>query len=365
MERLAETVPAPTVREAMTFGGFASATLVAGATGLSRPIEWVRIMETPDTARRMRPNELLLTTAFPIKDDPEAQLNLVDTIANSGGSGLVVKLGLYVDELPRGMAEEAERVSLPLFTLSHDVQWSDLMEPLLERIINAEHSRLKRSIEIHQRFTELVLDGKGVTEITRTLAELLDSAVSVEDASFHLLAHAGGATDQHRRETIARHGTPPRVLYDPQIQSMLRALQTEYRVAKAREDNLLTNVNQLKREGQELNEKEIQYLTLQRDLEGNQQLYETVLKRLKETGMAGGLETNNIRIMEDAAAPSTPVRPQKSRNITLAAMIGLLLGVGFAVAIEYFDTTVKSTDDVDRYLGLPVIAIVPAFSVKR
>ncbi|HEY4865767.1 MAG TPA: PucR family transcriptional regulator ligand-binding domain-containing protein [Candidatus Dormibacteraeota bacterium] len=220
---LHEKVPPPTVREAMGFGGFAEAELIAGRKGLDRIVEWVRIMETPETARRLRPNELLLTTGFPIKDDRAAQVNLVETVTRSGGSGLVVKLGRYLSELPDQMAEEADRVSLPLFTIRQEVAWSELMEPLLERIINAEHWRLKRSLEIHSRFTELVLDGKGVNEICRTLAELLESAVSVEDASFHLLAHAGGgAGDPHRRETIARQGTPPRVLFDPQIQRMLR-----------------------------------------------------------------------------------------------------------------------------------------------
>src|SRR6202011_1577756 len=101
------------------------------------------------------------------------------------------------------------------------------MEPLLERIINAEHWRLKRSLEIHSRFTELVLDGKGVNEICRTLAELRESAVSVEDASFHLLAHAGGNADPHRKETILRQGTPQRVLFDPQIQRMLREIEAK------------------------------------------------------------------------------------------------------------------------------------------
>src|SRR5205823_9089460 len=150
-------------------------------------------------------------------------LRVLESVHAGGGSALVVKLGPDLGELPRRMAAEADRLKLPLFTIGPDVFWSDLMEPLLERIINAEHWRLKRSLEIHGRFTELVLDGKGVNEICRTLADLLDSAVSVEDASFHLLAHAGGsASDPHRRETIARQGTPPRVLFDPQIQRTLR-----------------------------------------------------------------------------------------------------------------------------------------------
>ncbi len=226
-------VPPPTVREAMTFGGFAEATLVGGHEGLDRRIEWVRVMETPETPRRLRDGELLLTTGFPVRDDPAAQIQLIDGVVSSHGSGVVVKLGRYIDAVPGEMIAEADRHSLPLFTIDEDVPWSDLMQPLLERIINAEHWRLKRSLEIHRRFTDLVLDGKGVNEICRTLAELLESGVAVEDASFHLLAHAGdSAIDPHRRETIARHGTPPRVLYDPQIQRILRDVAESRRPMK-------------------------------------------------------------------------------------------------------------------------------------
>jgi purine catabolism regulator len=226
-------VPPPTVREAMTFGGFAEATLVGGREGLERRIEWVRVMETPETPRRLRDGELLLTTGFPVKDDPAAQIELVDGVAGSGGSGVVVKLGRYIDAVPPEMVAEADRHRLPLFTIGQEVPWSHLMEPLLARIINAEHWRLKRSLDIHRRFTDLVLDGKGVNEICRTLSELLDSGVAVEDASFHLLAHAGGSnSDPHRRETIARHGTPPRVLYDPQIQRILREVAETRRPMK-------------------------------------------------------------------------------------------------------------------------------------
>src|SRR5216683_1535118 len=217
------TEPPPTVREAMRFGAFANAKLVAGAEGLDRPIEWVRMMETPEV--RPRAGDLMLTTGFPIKDDHDAQVRLIGRIADGGGAGLVVRPHPYLRKLPPEMLTEADRLNVPLFTIAADVQMIDLMAPLLERIINAEHWRLKRSLEIHHRFTELVLDGKGVNEICRTLADLLESAVVVEDASFHLLAHAGGAGDPHRKETIQRQGTPQRVLFDPQIQRMLREVE--------------------------------------------------------------------------------------------------------------------------------------------
>jgi purine catabolism regulator len=214
--------PKPTVRDAMR-SVLASAKLVAGADGLDRPIEWARLMETPEV--QPRAGDLMFTSGFPIKDDVQAQIRLVSRIADSGGAGLVVRPMPYLRKLPDEMVTEADRLKVPLFTISADIQFVDLMSPLLERIINVEHWRLKRSMEIHRRFTELVLDGKGVNEICRTLADLLDSAVSVEDASFHLLAHAGGSADPHRKETILRQGTPQRVLFDPQIQRTLREVE--------------------------------------------------------------------------------------------------------------------------------------------
>ena len=215
--------PKPTVREAMRFGPFATAKLVAGAGGLDRSIEWVRAMETPEV--QPRAGDLIFTTGFPIKDDPDGQIRLIARIADSQGAGLVVRPHPYMRKLPAEMLTEADRLDVPLFTVAEDVQMVDLMAPLLERIINAEHWRLKRSMDIHRRFTELVLDGKGVKEICATLAELLESAVVIEDASFHLLAHAGGAGDPHRKETIQRQGTPQRVLFDPQVQRMLREVE--------------------------------------------------------------------------------------------------------------------------------------------
>jgi len=152
---------------------------------------------------------------------------------------------------------------------------------------------------------------------------------------------------------------------DTDIKKALRALDTEYKVAKAREDSLLGVVNRLRGEGQQLNEKEIQYGTLQREQESNQQLYEAVLKRVKETGVQGGLDSNNARVVEGAVPPGSPIRPRKQLALLMSLLVGLGLGIAAAVTVEYFDTSVKSPDDIERALGLPVIATVPHFEVPR
>lgn len=152
---------------------------------------------------------------------------------------------------------------------------------------------------------------------------------------------------------------------EAEIQKALRALETEYRVARAREDSLMGSVNRLRAEGQELNEKEIRYGTLQREQESNQQLYEAVLKRVKETGVQGGLDSNNARVVEEASPPGSPIRPRKQLALLMSLLAGLGLGIATAVTVEYFDTSVKSPEDIERALGLPVIAVVPAFEVRR
>lgn len=152
---------------------------------------------------------------------------------------------------------------------------------------------------------------------------------------------------------------------EAEFQNTMRAVQTQYKVAKGREDTLLNQVNALRQEGQQLNEREIQYQNLQREVESNQALYDSVLKRMKETGVAGGLEDSNVRIIEEATPPVVPIRPRKARNVALSIAAGLILAFGVAFALEYLDTTVKTPDDVERYLGLSVIGIVPSFSARR
>src|SRR4030088_1362916 len=109
------TEPRPTVREAMRFGAFATAKLIAGAQGLDRPIEWVRMMETPEVQPRAR--DLMLTTGFPIKDDQDAQVRLITRIADGGGAGLVVRPYPYHRKFPPEMLPNPPVLNVALLTV--------------------------------------------------------------------------------------------------------------------------------------------------------------------------------------------------------------------------------------------------------
>ena len=183
-------------------------------------------------------------------------------------------------------------------------------------------------------------------------------------------------TERSKLLKVYKEKHPEIVKVDAQIQNLrdrleaeargtLRSVQTQVKIARAREESQFNAVNQLRREGQDLNEKESQYQNLQHEMEANQQLYDSVVKRLKETGVAGGLENSNVRIIEDATPPGAPIRPRKVWNLSLSLVAGLVLACVVAFGLEFLDTTVKTPDDVERYLGLSVIGIVPAFEAKR
>lgn len=186
----------------------------------------------------------------------------------------------------------------------------------------------------------------------------------------------GLETEKSKLLKVYKEQHPEIVKVDAQIQHLrgrlegefrgtMRSVQTQAKIARTREESQLNAVNLLRREGQDLNEKESQYQNLQHEVEANQQLYDSVVKRLKETGVAGGLENSNVRIIEEATPPGAPIRPLKARNLGMSLVAGLVLACLVAFGLEYLDTTVKTPDDVERYLGLSVIGVVPAFGTRR
>lgn len=149
-----------------------------------------------------------------------------------------------------------------------------------------------------------------------------------------------------------------------EIQRLLRSVETELKVARAREDTLLASVNDIRKEARVLNEREGQALGLQWEKESNEELHGAVLKRLKETGVATMLEASNVRVVEPALPPTAPSRPRKTFIWSLSVVGGLALGIGMAFLAESLDNRVRSREDIER-TGLPLLGIVPIFDVKR
>lgn len=146
---------------------------------------------------------------------------------------------------------------------------------------------------------------------------------------------------------------------DSEVQKIVNSTKTEYEIALAQENVLVEALNDQKKEALELNKKAIQYNVLKRDAESNQQMFEVVLNRLKETDLTRGLKSSNVRIVDRAEVPELAIKPKKKLNIMLAAVIGLFMGIGLAFFFEYLDNTIKTPEDLKRYLDLSFLGPVP------
>ena len=139
-------------------------------------------------------------------------------------------------------------------------------------------------------------------------------------------------------------------------------IEAEYRASRERELLLQRALNQQKNEAASMADKMVQYNILKREAEANKQLYDGLLQKLKEAGITAGLRSSNIRVIDPALVPTSPSRPNKSRNILLAVLVGLVGGMGLALIREYLDNTVKNPEDVESLSRLPSLAVVPAFA---
>jgi succinoglycan biosynthesis transport protein ExoP len=138
-----------------------------------------------------------------------------------------------------------------------------------------------------------------------------------------------------------------------------RSLKTQADAAAQQVAALEGQVGHLKTSVLDERNREIQYNILQREVDTTRTLYDGLLQRYKEIGIAGGITTNNISIVDRARTPVGPSKPQPMRNLALAGMTGLGLGVMLAFLLETLDQAIRKPTDVEGKLGLPVLGSVP------
>src|SRR5437870_990358 len=143
---------------------------------------------------------------------------------------------------------------------------------------------------------------------------------------------------------------------------LLTNLETRYRQTLAREESLRKSFDQQRTETVTQNEAAINYRITQQEIDTNKGLLDSLLQRSKENDVVLAGRPNNISIVDYAIQPDGPVGPARMRSVMLALVLSLALGVGLALFLEYLDDSVHSTDDVERLLGLPALAVIPSMS---
>lgn len=155
------------------------------------------------------------------------------------------------------------------------------------------------------------------------------------------------------------------------LESEIKELSSRYKSKHPKMISLNTRLEEVNKNIEEqttklieINNKMMRYKILQQEVESDRSLYDSFLRRKKESEISTKLESTNIRIIDLATVPSAPFSPNRKRDIKNGAMLGFIFGIGLSLLVEYLDSTIKTAEDVELYVKLPFLGYVPATRIE-
>jgi capsular exopolysaccharide synthesis family protein len=139
------------------------------------------------------------------------------------------------------------------------------------------------------------------------------------------------------------------------------SVDAEYYAARANEDKLTQEIDQVKAQALALNDASVREAVLEREVDADRQLYQSVLQRMNEINVDSEVPTSNVSVADSAAPPRHPLGPSILLLLAFAGGGAAFLGIALAFFLESMDDSLKTYEEVPRYLGLPSLGIVPDF----
>lgn len=140
---------------------------------------------------------------------------------------------------------------------------------------------------------------------------------------------------------------------------LTKSIESDYKASLKKEAYLQAALEGQKRKVLDFQERAVQYQSLKREVEVNKELHNNLLQRLNEVGVAALSKSTNIQIVDRALYPRQPDKPNKTQNFLLSIIFGLFGGIGLAFLVDYFDNSVKDTDEIERRMHLTSLGMIP------
>ncbi len=182
------------------------------------------------------------------------------------------------------------------------------------------------------------------------------------------IAYANAKTRYGQNHPLLQQAATDLASADSQVdQAVQRALDTakaRCELLKTEEEQRDKELVQAKLQVTELARRQVEMGVLQSEVQRNEKFFETLDNRRTETDISGLVRSNNVSVVDKALVPTQPVRPVWALNLVLAVVLGLVLGVATAFALDYLDNTVKSPDELEAF-GLHPLAAIPSLVSGR
>ena len=144
------------------------------------------------------------------------------------------------------------------------------------------------------------------------------------------------------------------------VSAVVDSVRIEFEAAETHERQLLAELETQTAEALALDRKGIEYGLLQREAQSSRRIYEALLLRAAETGVAGALEASNVRIVDAAEVPVRPARPRRSFVLLVGFCAGVLFAGGFVFFVERMNDRIEAPEQLRDHLGVQLLGMVPA-----
>lgn len=181
-----------TVEEMLRIPSLSRLLVVAGHHGLQRTVSMVSVMDAPDIYNWMKGGEFLITSAYPVKDDIQYLSFLIRRLNDAGIAAFGVKLSRFIGYLPPKAIETANELGLPLISIPEEYAFTDIINPVLSRIVDQQTVNLMYSEQIHKDFLDLAVSGEDTEEILRVLHRNIGAPVAFINTCFKELSFSNG-----------------------------------------------------------------------------------------------------------------------------------------------------------------------------
>ncbi|MEW6657592.1 MAG: polysaccharide biosynthesis tyrosine autokinase [Thermodesulfobacteriota bacterium] len=144
-----------------------------------------------------------------------------------------------------------------------------------------------------------------------------------------------------------------------EIQRLQESVKADYEAANRTEKLLSESFSAQKGQMAKLQDNLTDFQILKRDAQTNEQLYQALLARVKEANIAGTMVPSNVAVIDPGRLPNKPFKPKTLRDLALATVLGLTLGIGLAFLLEHLDDSIQSLDDLEQACSLPSLGVLP------
>lgn len=187
-----------TVKEMLTIPTIQKCQIIAGHSGLNNTVTTVSVMDAPDIYNWMKGGEFLITSAYPIKNDVDYLSPLMEKLYMAKVAAFGVKFSRFLGSVPHSAIETADRLSLPLISIPEEYAFTDIINPILYRLVDQQAFALYQKEKMHKAFLQKAVHCENTEGILDILCDFVSSPAVFVDYYFHQIHASSNGEEFHR-----------------------------------------------------------------------------------------------------------------------------------------------------------------------